>query len=201
MSDDFVTGTDKRLEMVNSASLTDAMGRRFSHRAHVLDLVSPMPQRRLFGKAVTMQYLPVRSDLKDPGQYNFARFFYLAMEAMPAGGKVLVISSGGYRDTSVGGGTKLSRLQNLGMAGVLTDGRLRDFQELAGYDFVTFCSGRTTRWGGDSVVPMAVQRPVEVSGVTVVPGDYVYADEVRHRHYSCPSGRLGPRRGRQNREG
>ena len=33
-------------------------------------------------------------------------------------------------------------------AGVLTDGRLRDFDELAGYDFAAYCSGEATRWGG-----------------------------------------------------
>jgi hypothetical protein len=32
---------------------------------------------------------------------------------------------------------------------VLTDGRLRDFDELARYDFAAYCSGEATRWGGD----------------------------------------------------
>lgn len=177
MGDKLTTGCDERLEQVNSASITDAMGRRYSHRAHVLDLVSPSPERRLFGEAVTMQYLPVRADVHNPERYNFARYFYLAVEAAPAAGKVLVISSAGHHDISVGGGTKLSRLQNLGMAGVLTDGRLRDFNELGRYDFAAFCSGQTTRWGGDTVMPMAVQCPVEISGVTIMPGDYVYADD------------------------
>jgi len=177
MGGKLTNGSDERLEQVNSASLTDAMGRRYTHRAHVLDLVSPTPERWLFGEAVTMQYLPVRADVHNPEQYNFARYFYLAVEAAPAAGKVLVISSAGHHDTSVGGGTKLSRLQNLGMAGVLTDGRLRDFHELEQYDFVAFCCGPTTRWGGDTVMPMAVQCAVEIAGVTVMPGDYVYADD------------------------
>ena len=177
MGDVLTTASDERLEQVNSASLTDAMGRRYTHRAHVLDLVSPTPEVWLFGEAVTMQYLPLRTDVQNPEQYNFARYFYLAVEAAPAAGKVLIISSAGHQCTSVGGGTKLSRLHNLGMAGVLTDGRLRDFHELGKYDFVSFCSGQTTRWGGDTVMPMAVQCPVEISGVTVIPGDYVYADD------------------------
>jgi regulator of RNase E activity RraA len=177
MGEQVITRSDERLEQVNSSSVTDAMGRRYSHRAHILNLVTPTPERRLFGEAVTMQYLPVRADVQNPEQYNFARYFYLAVEEVPAAGKVLVISSAGHHETSVGGGTKLSRLQYLEMAGVLTDGRLRDFHELANYDFVAYCNGKTTRWGGDSVVPMAIQCPVEVSGVTVIPGDYVYADD------------------------
>jgi regulator of RNase E activity RraA len=44
---------------------------------------------------------------------------------------VIVLASNGYTDTSMGGGTKLLRLHQNGCAGVLTDGRLRDFDELA----------------------------------------------------------------------
>jgi 4-hydroxy-4-methyl-2-oxoglutarate aldolase len=59
---------------------------------------------------------------------------------------------------------------------VLTDGRLRDFEELAGYDFAAYCSGEATHWGGDVVTPFQANVPVVVSGVGVMPGQYVYAD-------------------------
>ena len=62
------------------------------------------------------------------------------------------------------------------IAGVLADGRLRDFNELAGYRFATWCRGEATRWGGDTVLPCAANLPVEVGGVTVAPGDFVFAD-------------------------
>ena len=64
-----------------------------------------------------------------------------------------MLASNGYTDTSMGGGTKLLRLQQNGCAGALTDGRLRDFDELARYDFAACCSGEATRWGGDRVTP------------------------------------------------
>jgi 4-hydroxy-4-methyl-2-oxoglutarate aldolase len=76
----------------------------------------------------------------------------------------------------MGGGTKLLRLQVHGLAGVLTDGRLRDFSELASYDFASYCSGESTRWGGGEVTPFQANVPVVVSGVGVMPGQYVYAD-------------------------
>ena len=90
--------------------------------------------------------------------------------------KVLVLASNGYTDVSVGGGTKLFRLQEHGLAGVLTDGRLRDFDELAGYDFAAYCSGEATRWGGDHVTPFQANVPVVLDRVGVMPGQYVYAD-------------------------
>jgi regulator of RNase E activity RraA len=91
-------------------------------------------------------------------------------------GKVLVLSSGGYPDASHGGGMKLSRLQHGGAAGVLADGRLRDFKQLRNYTFATWCRGEATRWGGDTVMPYAANVAVEIGGVCVIPGDYVYAD-------------------------
>jgi 4-hydroxy-4-methyl-2-oxoglutarate aldolase len=58
---------------------------------------------------------------------------------------VIVLASNGYTDTSMGGGTKLLRLHQNGCAGVLTDGRLRDYDELARYDFAAYGSGEATR--------------------------------------------------------
>jgi 4-hydroxy-4-methyl-2-oxoglutarate aldolase len=157
------------------ADLVDAMGRLHRHRCHILDLVSPTPGRILFGPAVTISYFPSCSAALDPDRYNLANLFYEAVGEDPAG-KVVVLASNGYTDTSMGGGTKLLRLQENRCAGVLTDGRLRDFDELAGYDFASYCSGEATRAGGDLVTPFVANVPVVVGGVGVVPGQYVFAD-------------------------
>lgn len=163
------------VEGLKCAELVDAMGRLHRHRCHVLDLVSPTPGRVLFGPAVTISYFPSCSAALDPERHNLANLFYQAVGDDPAG-KVLVLASNGYTDVSMGGGTKLMRLQVHGLAGVLTDGRLRDFSELAGYDFASYCSGEATHWGGGEVTPFQANVPVVVSGVGVIPGHYVYAD-------------------------
>jgi regulator of RNase E activity RraA len=161
------------LNRVACASLVDAMGRVHNHRAHILSLVSPAP-RRLFGPVATIAYLPYRDDLPQT-ELGFGPLFHQAVGKSPAGA-VLVLSGGGYPDASHGGGTKLSRLQNTGAAGVLADGRLRDFDELSDYAFATWCRGEATRWGGETVMPFAANVVVEIGGVCVVPGDYVFAD-------------------------
>jgi 4-hydroxy-4-methyl-2-oxoglutarate aldolase len=163
------------VEGLKCADLVDAMGRLHRHRCHILDLVSPTPGRVLFGPAVTISYFPSCSAALDPKQYNLANLFYEAVGDDPAG-KVLVLASNGYTDVSMGGGTKLFRLQEHGLAGVLTDGRLRDFDELARYDFAAYCSGEATRWGGDHVTPFQANVPVVLDRVAVMPGQYVYAD-------------------------
>jgi regulator of RNase E activity RraA len=163
------------VEGLKTADLVDAMGRLHRHRCHILDLVSPTPGRVLFGPAVTISYFPSCSAALDPERYNLGNLFYEAVGDEPEG-KVVVLASNGYTDVSMGGGTKLARLQDHGCAGVLTDGRLRDFDELAGYDFAAYCSGEATHWGGDAVTPFQANVPVVVSGVGVMPGQYIFAD-------------------------
>jgi regulator of RNase E activity RraA len=164
---------DEVLDRVACASLVDAMGRIHRHRAHILSLVSPAP-RRLFGPVVTIAYLPYRDDVPET-ELGFGALFHEAVGDAPEG-TVLVLSSGGYPDASHGGGTKLSRLQNTGAAGVLADGRLRDFGQLGGYAFATWCRGEATHWGGETVMPFAANVAVEIGGVSAIPGDYLFAD-------------------------
>lgn len=163
------------VEGLRTADLVDAMGRLHRHRCHLLDLVSPTPGRVLFGPAVTISYFPSCSARLDPERYNLANLFYEAVDGEPEG-KVVVLASNGYPEVSMGGGTKLSRLQDHGCAGVLTDGRLRDFETLAGYDFAAYCSGETTKWGGGEVTPFQANVPVVLRGVGILPGQYVFAD-------------------------
>lgn len=158
------------------ADVVDALARRFEHRTHVLDLVSPDPSKVLFGQVVTVGFMPVRRDLMDAHKHSLGPAIYRAVEGEDPAGKVLVMSSGGHPDLSMGGSTKLSRIANLGMAGVLTDGRLRDFDELAEYDGAFYCSGEATRAGGNMIQPYLAAAPVTLQGATVVPGDWVFAD-------------------------
>jgi regulator of RNase E activity RraA len=160
---------------VKTADVVDAMGRVHRHQCHLLDLVSPTPDRVLFGPAATISFFPTCQEGLDPERYSFANLFYEAIGDDPQG-KVLVLASNGHPETSLGGGTKLSRVQNHGMAGILADGRLRDFDELATYDFATYCRGETTRWGGDVLTPFQANVPVVLSGTGIIPGNFIFAD-------------------------
>lgn len=168
------TGRAAQLEELGCATLVDAMGRIHRHRAHILALTSPNPTKVLFGQAVTIGYVPYREDLSRPGA-DFGALFYQAVGQAPAG-RVLVLSSGGYPEASHGGGTKLSRVAHHGLAGVLADGRLRDFAELRDLGFAAWCRGEATHWGGDTAMPYEANVTVDIGGVCVTPGDYVFAD-------------------------
>lgn len=161
-------------DRLGCAALVDGMGRLHAHPAHLLPLASPDPTRSLFGPAATIAYLPYRDDVA-PGS-DFGALFSQAIAADPRGRQVLVLSNGGYPDVSHAGGTKLSRVDMDGLAGVLTDARLRDFNELGAYGFATWCRGEAVHWGGDTVMPHAANIAVEIAGVCITPGDYVFVD-------------------------
>lgn len=163
------------LHRTTTADLVDAMGRLHRHRCHILDLVTPTPGRRLFGPAVTISYFPTCEAALDPKRFNFGSLFLEAVGDDPEG-KVVVLASNGHQETSLAGGTKLSRASNMRLSGVLADGRIRDFDELSGYDFAVYCRGEATRWGGDVVTPFQANVPVVVDGVGIQPGNFVFAD-------------------------
>lgn len=160
------------------ADLTDALGRKHRHRAHVTGLVSPTPERTLFGRVATISFFPTCHAVLDPEQYTFGRLFHQAVDGSPAdpANTVLVMASNGHSSTSLAGGTKLSRATNVGLAGVLTDGRLRDFDELAAEPFAAWCSGEAVAWGGAVVTPFQANIPVVIEGVGIYPGQYIFCD-------------------------
>lgn len=163
------------IQNLGVADVIDAMTMTFQHKAHIIHLDSPDPKRTLFGQAVTIGFLPVRKDFMDTEKHSLGPAFYRAIGKQDPTGKVLVMSSGNHPNTSLGGGTKLSRLRNHKMAGILCDGQLRDYEELNSYDFATYCKGETVRAGGNEIQPYLTNVPVNVDGVTVIPGDFVFA--------------------------
>lgn len=161
------------LGKVTSASLSDAVRRLHGHRAHVLDLVSPT-RRVLFGPAVTMAFGPLRSDV-DEASVSFVRALDAAMGADGVGA-VVVMASYGLPDAAVAGGIRLAHLENRGAAGLLTDGRLRDFAEAHEFKLTAYCRGETPVAGSSESMPIGWDVPVVVGGVTVYPGDFLYCD-------------------------
>jgi regulator of RNase E activity RraA len=159
------------IEGLTSAAICDAMATRFDHTAHILDLVSPTPDEVLFGQAATIRFFPNRRD-----HHSGEDRFDALLTAVAGTGHILVLGCGGHEDEALAGGKKVARIEAAGFTGILTDGRLRDLDEIAGFDLVVYCSGETVRAAGDEVTPLAANVPVEIDGVGVLPGDWIFAD-------------------------
>lgn len=166
MSDD-----DLSIDGVSSASLCDAMAAMHPHRAHVLDLMSSTPGEVLFGKVATMRFFPNRAD-----HHSAKDRFDDILAELSDTGNVLVIAGGGYPDQAVAGGKKVARIEAAGFTGLLTDARIRDMDEIADFEIVCYASGETVRAAGDDARPLEGNVPVEIDGIGVLPGDWVYAD-------------------------
>ena len=163
---------EKLLPGVTTSAIHDVLTKRHAHPCTIIDLITPTPDRVLFGPAATIHFLPYRHDL---GQKDFARAYYRAV-GDSAAGKVLVMSCGGYSDGALAGGKKMTRAAFQGAAGVLTDGRLRDLDDLARAGLVIHCNGEAVVPANTLLTPEASNIPIQVRGVTVIPGDWVYAD-------------------------
>ncbi|MFN8110336.1 MAG: RraA family protein [Thermoleophilia bacterium] len=160
------------LPLVSSSALHDVLVRVHDHPCAIVGLATPTPDRVLFGPAATIRFLPYRADL---GQRDFARAYYEAVGDDPAG-RVLAMSCGGHPDGALAGGKKLTRAAFQGVAGVLTDGRLRDLHELAEAGLAIHATGEAIVPANTLLTPAASGVPVQVRGVTVIPGDWVHAD-------------------------
>ena len=159
------------IEGLSSPAICDAMAQRYNHRAHILDLITPTPGEVLFGQAATIRFFPNRRDHHSADD----RFDHM-LTAVAGTGHVLVLGAGGHPDQALAGDKKVARIEAAGFAGILTDGRLRDLEEIAGFELVAYCGGETIRAAGDDVMPLAANVPVEIDGVGVLPGDWIYAD-------------------------
>ena len=93
----------------------------------------------------------------------------------PGAGRVLVVAGGGSLRTALVGGNIGVLAEKNGWAGVLVDGCVRDVEELAQ------CQVGIRALGSMPMPPRKnhvglVDVPVQVQGVTVRPGDWLYAD-------------------------
>lgn len=96
-------------------------------------------------------------------------------------GTVLVIGTGGFAAGSVLGGFVAYSLQREGCRGVLTDGLIRDADEIRSLDFPVVCAGLTPINGARRWRLTRRDEPIPLPGQTLVPvlvrpGDLILAD-------------------------
>jgi regulator of RNase E activity RraA len=93
-------------------------------------------------------------------------------------GEVLVIDTCGERSRACWGGVVAHAAQRAGVAGVIVDGPVTDWEEITTSGPPVWCfGGRTSSLTGRRLgLEGAVLVPVQVGGAVVQPGDIVFAD-------------------------
>lgn len=98
------------------------------------------------------------------------------LEALPAAGTVLVIAGGGESRTATIGGLMALEMQLAGIAGLVTDGLVRDAREIRALGFAVWCRGVTPRASGKQG-PALAGGAVSIGGTLIRDGDLVVADD------------------------
>jgi regulator of RNase E activity RraA len=103
------------------------------------------PSHKCVGRAVTLNFVPARPDIAQDKPAGENSPEYEAFEKCGPN-EVLVMSSVGPWE-SVGGDIKFLRLKQLSIGGLVTDGSVRDTDEIINYGFPCFSYSTTARQG------------------------------------------------------
>ena len=121
------------------------------------------------------RFVPARPDIAQDKPPGAASPEYEAFE-LCGPKEVLVMSSVGPWE-SVGGDIKFLRLKQRQIGGLVTDGSVRDTDEIINYGFPCFAYSTTARQGPAAMQPWECNGVISVSGVTVRPGDAIVGDQ------------------------
>ncbi|KQW06405.1 hypothetical protein ASC66_07860 [Leifsonia sp. Root4] len=164
----------RQINAVAVATLSVALRKRGYHDIFIEGVSSNHPGARLLGRAKTLRFIPFRPDLfaSHGGGFNAQKLAFDTVEA----GEVLVIEARGERGTGTVGDVLALRAQVRGAAGIVTDGGVRDFDVVAGFDIPVFSQGAHPSVLGRRHVPWEVDVTIACGGAAVQPGDVIVGD-------------------------
>jgi regulator of RNase E activity RraA len=167
----------ERLKKVSTATLTTVLFKRgfrnvFLQGIFLLNPKSP----RMVGEAYTLRYIPAREDLDQLGSFEGRGHPQReAIEACPPG-HVLMMDARRDASAATGGDILMTRLHVRGVAGVVTDGGLRDSYTIDQLPWPAYCGARSAPLNLVRHHAVEAQVPIGCGGVPVYPGDVVVGD-------------------------
>jgi len=132
-------------------------------------------QPRLVGRAFTLRFVPAREDLATPESWASPISTRAAIEAMPAG-CIAVVDAMGVTDAGIFGDILCARMARRGVAGLVTDGVVRDVAGVLGTGLPVWCQGVAAPASVAGLTFVAWQQPIACGGVAVFPDDVVVVD-------------------------
>ena len=133
-------------------------------------------QPRLVGPAFTLRFVPAREDLATPASWSNPISTRAAIEAM-APGCIAVIDAMGVTDAGVFGDILCARMKKRGVAGLVTDGVVRDVAGVRATGLPVWCQGAAAPPSVAALTFVAWGEPIGCGGVAVFPDDVVVVDE------------------------
>jgi regulator of RNase E activity RraA len=165
------------LKKVSTATLTTVLFKRglrnvFIQGIFLLNKDAP----RMVGEAYTLRYIPAREDVDLLGAFEGRGHPQReAIEACPSG-QVLVMDARRDASAATGGDILMTRLMVRGVAGVVTDGGLRDSPTIEKLAWPAYCGARSAPLNLVRHHAVESQVPIGCGGVAIYPGDVVVGD-------------------------
>jgi len=176
---DYILSSETRakLRKVSTASVATALYKRGLRNQFVQGVV-PMERKpvTMVGQAFTLRYIPARED-RNPLTVFRERDHKqrVAVETCPEG-HVLVMDARKDRRAATAGSILVTRLGQRGVAGVVSDGGVRDAAAIAALDMPAYfaCPSAPTNLTLHEAVDINV--PISCGDVPVFPGDVMLGD-------------------------
>ncbi len=149
-----------QLKRLGTATIHEAQGQRGA----VDPRIAPLdPSMRLAGPALTVDIRPGDNLM----------IHYALTKARP--GDVLVVDAKAFVDAGPWGDVLTFAAQQIGIAGLVIDGAVRDTSQIVEMGFPVFCRGLSIR-GTNKHQPGKLNLPLVLGGAVVRPGDIVVGD-------------------------
>src|SRR5271155_3592990 len=133
-------------------------------------------QKRVVGPAFTLRFVPAREDLATPESWSSPISTRAAIEAMPPG-CVAVVDAMGTTHAGIFGDILCQRMKVRGVAGLVTDGVVRDVAGVLETGLPVWCMGVAAPPSVAGLTFVNWQEPIGCGGVAVFPDDVIVADD------------------------
>lgn len=166
-----------QLRQASTATVATLLFKRGYHNAYIQGAAPLNPNvKTMVGPAYTLRYIPTRPDtdpldaFREPDHPQ-----RVAVESCPKGA-VLVMDCRQDATAASAGSILLTRCQMRGVAGVVSDGGIRDARGAAGLDMPVFAAKPSAPTNLTKHHAVDIGLPIACGGVAVYPGDIVMGD-------------------------
>lgn len=179
MTTELSTATRELLGRVSVATLCTQLFKRGFRNVFIQGIarLTDPSGGNLVGPAYTMRNIPAREDLDQISAFdNPEHPQRKGVESVPPG-HVLVIDCRGETRVASGGQILTTRLKVRGVAGLVSDGPVRDSGPLSEMDFPIYCAGGSAPLNLIHHHAIDLNVPIGCGGVAVYPGDVIVGDD------------------------
>lgn len=174
----------RRLNQVGSATASAVMHRLGVRQTFIAGPVARQAGAKVTGAVVTLQFMPRREDLvwglaSGAAEEHVEKHTALwAVFETVEPGDVLAVQAFGDAYTGCMGEMLITYFKGRGGAGIVVDGCIRDWPQVREIGTPLWTRGFTPNFASQgSLFPWAYNVPVALSGVLVMPGDIMIADD------------------------